>query len=310
MASPALQSHYDQSMSAPTTPGTYSYRVWGESGPATSDGKTDYDDYTITVSAPTNGAPIVTPLSNKAVNSGAPTTFTATATDPDGDTLRYTWNFGDGTAAVVGNSISHTYAKAGTYTFTVYVDDLHAHNVSSSATASVAFNLNLVVGWNLIGVPLVGYGYKASTLGLSTNDVVVRWDMTTQSYKSTYIVGVSPSISDFTIDPSMGYWIYTNSAKTLHLFGSIPASVTVPITVPATGGWALLSLVGVNSVLHAGDVQSKFSGSTLTTVVMWNSATKIYTTYVVGVPMNNFWLDPGMGFWVYFSGSGTLTYTP
>jgi len=44
-------------------------------------------------------------------------------------------------------------------------------------------------------------------------------------------------------------------------------------------------------------------------VVMWNSATKVYTTYIAGLPMNNFWLDPGMGFWVYFMGSGTLTYT-
>jgi len=309
LSEPALQSHYDQTMVAPTTAGAYNYRVWGESGPATSDGKTDYDDYTITVSAATNGPATVTPLSNKAVNAGASSTFSASATDPDGDALRYTWSFGDGTAAVVGNPVSHTYAKAGTYTFTVYVDDLHTHNVSSSATASVAFNLNLAVGWNLVGVPLVGYGYKASTLGLSTNDVIVRWDMTTQSYKSSYIVGVSPPISDFTIEPSMGYWIYTTSAKTLHLFGSIPASVNVPITVPASGGWALLSMAGVNSLLHAGDIPSHFSGSTLTTVVMWNSATKVYTTYIAGLPMNNFWLDPGMGFWVYFMGSGTLTYT-
>jgi len=283
--------------------------VWGVSGPANSDGKTDYDDYSIVVAA-ANGAPILTPLSNIAVNAGASATFSAAASDPDGDALRYTWTFGDGSAAVVGNGVSHTYAKAGAYAFTVYVDDLHAHNVSSSATASVAFNLNLVAGWNQIGIPLVGYGYKASTLGLNTGDIIVSWDMATQSYKTSYIVGISPLVNDFTIQPSMGYWIYSGTAKTLHLFGVIPASVSVAITVPAAGGWALLSIVGVNSVLHAGDISSKYTGPAPSTVVKWNPTTKTYTTYVVGLPMNNFLLDPGMGFWVYFAGNGTLTYNP
>ena len=302
----AVQSHYDQTMTAPTAAGTYNYRVWGESGPATSDGKTDYDDYSITVAA-ANNPPTVTPLTNKQVNAGASTTFTASATDPDGDTLRYTWNFGDGTAMLVGNSVSHTYAKAGAYTFTVYVDDLHTHNVSSFATASVAFNLNLVAGWNLIGVPLVGYGYKASTLGLTSGDQVVQWNSATMTYK-TYIAGLP--LNDFDILPSMGYWVYAASAKTLHLFGTVPASVSVSITVPAGGGWVLLSLVGVNSVLHASGIPSKLTGTTASTVVKWNPASQTYTTYIVGLPVNDFFLDPGMGFWVYVGGSGSLAYTP
>jgi hypothetical protein len=305
--STVVQSHFDQEMTAPSVAGTYNYRVWGESGPATSDGKTDYDDYTITVSVPSNGPPTLTPLSNRQVNAGASSPFSASATDPDGDGLRYTWSFGDGTALVVGNPVSHTYAKAGTYTYRVYVDDLHAHNVTSSAAASVAFNLNLVAGWNLIGVPLVGYGYRASTLGLGPGDQVIAWDSATQTYKP-YISGLP--VNDFDIVPSSGYWIYTSSAKTLHLFGTVPTTASATITVPAGGGWALLSLVGVNSVLHASDLSSRFTGGTPTTVVMWNAAPQTYTTHITGLPMNNFALDPGMGFWVYFSGSGVLSYTP
>lgn len=304
-----VQSHYDQTMTAPSSTGTYTYRVWGESGPATSDGKTDYDDYSITVAAPSNGPPTLTPLSNFQVDAGASRSFSASATDPDNDALRYTWSFGDGSALSVGNPVSHTYAKAGTYTYTVYVDDLHAHNVSSSATASVAFILNLVTGWNLVGVPLTGYGYRASTLGLLPGDIVVAWNMAAQSYRGSYIIGISPTIMDFDIQPGLGYWIYSGTARTLHLFGTIPTTVSLTITVPAGGGWALLSIVGVNSVFHASDVSTLISGTTLVTLVKWNAGTQSFASYIPGQPMNNFWLDPGMGFWAYFSGSGVLTYT-
>src|SRR5690606_39405523 len=49
--------------------------------------------------------------------------FTATATDPDGDTpLTYAWDFGDGATADTADA-SHTYTAVGTYTATVTVTD-------------------------------------------------------------------------------------------------------------------------------------------------------------------------------------------
>ena len=48
--------------------------------------------------------------------------FSATGSDPDGDTLTYSWNFGDGGNSLVQNP-SHSYATAGTYTATVTVSD-------------------------------------------------------------------------------------------------------------------------------------------------------------------------------------------
>jgi PKD repeat protein len=56
--------------------------------------------------------------------------------DPDGDVIRYSWNFGDGTALSTSASPSHTFAAAGTYPVTLTVTDgwnkvtMVTHNVT------------------------------------------------------------------------------------------------------------------------------------------------------------------------------------
>ena len=44
------------------------------------------------------------------------------STDPDGDRLIYSWDFGDGRAGT-GESVSHTYDSSGAFTVTLTVDD-------------------------------------------------------------------------------------------------------------------------------------------------------------------------------------------
>ncbi len=73
----------------------------------------------------TNNPPVIaslpTAIPNPAVV-GAPVAFSADATDADGDSLDYTWDFGDGNSGA-GASVSNTYAAAGIYTATVSVSD-------------------------------------------------------------------------------------------------------------------------------------------------------------------------------------------
>jgi len=72
---------------------------------------------------PPNSKPTVDAGTNRAVETATSQSYSATASDPDGDTLTYSWNFGDGSAPQTGNPVSHTFDDVGAYTVTVTVSD-------------------------------------------------------------------------------------------------------------------------------------------------------------------------------------------
>jgi large repetitive protein len=64
------------------------------------------------------------------------------SSDPDGDSLTYLWNFGDGTIEERASSrVKHTYKKGGSYTVSIKIDDGSNHGCSS-ASASSRVNIN------------------------------------------------------------------------------------------------------------------------------------------------------------------------
>ncbi|HYF51877.1 MAG TPA: LamG-like jellyroll fold domain-containing protein, partial [Planctomycetota bacterium] len=76
-------------------------------------------------------------------------TFSVAATDVDGDSLLYTWNFGDGNAQS-GASVVHAYAAPGTYTARVTISD-ESTSIQSSVvvTVTVATDPRLIAHWKL-----------------------------------------------------------------------------------------------------------------------------------------------------------------
>jgi cytochrome c len=69
------------------------------------------------------------------VTLGNAVAFTATGNDPDGNTLTYDWDFGDGTAHSTAQNPTHAYAAVGTYPAKVTVSD--GKGGSANATVSV-----------------------------------------------------------------------------------------------------------------------------------------------------------------------------
>lgn len=100
------------------TPGVWSAQlvVTDDSGVSNA---TDTDDVTIRVNhAPVAeaGPAINTETLQISVNARG-------SSDADGDTLIYTWDFGDGSPAVIGGQVSHVYDKSGVYPVTLRVND-------------------------------------------------------------------------------------------------------------------------------------------------------------------------------------------
>ncbi len=90
-------------------------------------------------------APSISPITG---NEGTWIDCVATSSDADGDAIRFTWDWGNGTynvttisgSGVLTSNVMHNWAAAGNYLVTVYADDLSpsGHNVSSTAVAAVS----------------------------------------------------------------------------------------------------------------------------------------------------------------------------
>lgn len=65
------------------------------------------------------------------------TIFSVNASDADGDTLAYSWDFGAGPAFFNSSTVSHTWAVGGTYNVTVSVSDMKGHTTTATRTVTV-----------------------------------------------------------------------------------------------------------------------------------------------------------------------------
>jgi ABC-type transport system substrate-binding protein/PKD repeat protein len=117
------------------------------------DGHNVSDTGEVIVMSVANSAPVIVSFdpTNTDPYTGEEVSFTGVATDADGDGLRFTFDFGDGTYAVeneaatapdteVTVTVDHVYTAGGTVTATLYVWDFQANTSSSGVTMTVTAN--------------------------------------------------------------------------------------------------------------------------------------------------------------------------
>lgn len=138
---------------------------------------------------------------------GTPLRFSgARSTDPNGDPLTYTWDFGDGTSAV-GKRLTHGYADNGTYNVTLTVND------GRGGSATVAFSLTIE-------------NVKPSPGNLTLPAVVLEGEAYVMSLNNPTDRGPADQTAGFTyqFDCGNGVWSAWSSAAS-HLCPGRPSGV-------------------------------------------------------------------------------------
>jgi ABC-type transport system substrate-binding protein len=136
-------------------------------------------DYTIVA----NQAPSDPVIEDIAGPSGQALSCVASASDPDMETLRFTWEWDDGTYTVeeitqtyAGQTVTseawHTWAAEGEFLVTVYVEDLDGgHNVSADTTAVIDDDINVAPGSIILAYsPDPMYFSVETTFSISATD--------------------------------------------------------------------------------------------------------------------------------------------
>jgi PKD repeat protein len=195
-----------------TVRGDYTFAVYVDDG----SGHNETQSATAHITA----VPVLTPLEDQLITEGVVWTFEASATDADGDTITYTWDFGDGSPLEVGQTVTHAYPITGVdaeYDFTVWADDgslLAGHNVSSTATATVyAIGVNHppTVGTlaDVYGVVDVAVTFTVTASDPDGDPLTITWNLG----DGTVLVSAPPVTHTYVSsgDYDVTVWVYDES---------------------------------------------------------------------------------------------------
>ena len=96
------------------------------------------DGFLVAATPPPNRNPSASANGPYAGIRGQPMSFSSVgSSDPDGDPLQFSWNFGDG-SSITGANPEHTYATADAFTATVTVTDGRGGTASASAVVTIS----------------------------------------------------------------------------------------------------------------------------------------------------------------------------
>jgi plastocyanin len=174
---------------------------------------------------PGNGAPTVSlAASTTTPSTGQLVTFTATASDPDGDTLAYAWDFDDGTWGPNAATATKTFSAARAHNVRLVVSDMKGRTASASVLITVGMPTTFVLSGSVTagGQPLPDVRITDGTrITFSNTDGswrlanvpagnftlnATRLDYTfTRGFAAPLAVSADQSGLDFTAAPSPGF---------------------------------------------------------------------------------------------------------
>ncbi|HYG73666.1 MAG TPA: Ig-like domain-containing protein [Planctomycetota bacterium] len=134
------------------------------------------------------------PSATGSLTAGQTTEFSAAASDPNGDTLTYSWNFGDGSIGS-GASVTHTYTAPGSYTVQVSVSDGKGGSASTTFNVQIAAPFSVNVNFQSAGAATPA-GYVADTgaaFGSRGNGYSYGWNSDNSSTARDRDSAASPS---------------------------------------------------------------------------------------------------------------------
>lgn len=261
-------------------------------------------------SFPTNEAPTVT-LTADATNAlpGAALNFQATATDRNGDSLAYYWDFGDGGFGTNGPTAGHSWGSIGEYVLRCRVTDLKGGNASRSLIVVVGSpdtyrisgkiteagapleNVRIYVSstqmtytdsdgmYTLVGLPAASYTVYSSLYGYTFNN---------SGFSNPVSVGPDAGNIDFTGSPNPPSIVTQPQRRTVHAASDATFTVVASGAPPLRYQWCLngLDITGATASSYTrSNVQIEDEGNYTVVVTNANgSVTSVVAALTVIAP--------------------------
>ncbi|WP_298313478.1 PKD domain-containing protein [uncultured Aquimarina sp.] len=149
------------------------------------------------------------------------------SSDPDGDTLTYNWDFGNGESAI-GVTTSHTFSSPGNYEVILTVDDSNGNTDSASVIITVE-NTTPVLVADFSATPISG-----------NVPLLVNFDASLSSFPAgsaiTYVWDFGDGNTSNLDNPSHTYMSSGSYAATLTISDGILSNTSDPITITVLEG--------------------------------------------------------------------------
>ena len=140
-------------------------------------GHTDTDSVDISPTAAPNTAPTAAITGVSCTNLSC--SFDGrTSSDPESDTLLYSWNFDDGSDASTSPNPTHVYGAAGARTVVLTVDDQHGHTDTESVDISPTAAPNAAPTVDITGVTCddLNCAFTSTATDPDNDTLTYSWD--------------------------------------------------------------------------------------------------------------------------------------